>query len=136
MAKMPVIKQFELSRMPFYRNNPADRSSMTTMMFDPGSETKTVTAANRDDLLAQMRAFGAELGRACMIKQKHVGRGPGFMKLPWQVTCCEDNTPNEEFGHHICNEHLERIREERARPVMSEEEYDRERQRLRAVYGR
>jgi hypothetical protein len=83
------------------------------MMYDPGTETRTITAANRDDLLRQMHAFGTELGRACEVSQEHLGRGPGFMKLPWRVRCCADNTPNEEYGIRICDEHLERMRKER-----------------------
>jgi hypothetical protein len=110
-----AAKQFELHRTPFYRDRNGTPGVQVTMMFDPGTETRTVAAANRDDLMRQMEAFGAELGRACDVSQKHLGRGPGFMKLPWRVRCCGDNTPTEEYGLRICDEHFERLRKERAR---------------------
>jgi hypothetical protein len=108
--KMPITKQFTLHRTPFY----SDRSipgTTVTMMYDPGTETRTITAVNRDDLLQQMSAFGAELGRACDVSQEHLGRGPGFMKLARRVRCCADNTPDEEYGRRICLEHLEQARQ-------------------------
>jgi hypothetical protein len=105
-----VMKKFELHRSPFYRDDPTDKSSMTMMMMDPGSATKTVEVAYKEHLLQQMHAFGNELGRACTVSQEHIGRGPGFMKLPWQVTCCEENTPNREYGNRVCNENIERMR--------------------------
>jgi hypothetical protein len=84
------------------------------MMFDPGTATTNVSAANRDQLLQKMQEFGAQLGRACEVSQQHLGRRPGFMKLPYRVKCCTDNIPDEEWGHRVCNENIERMRAEKA----------------------
>src|SRR5262249_43124415 len=107
---MSNSKRFKLHRQPFYRDDPTDKNMSITMMFDPGSAEKEVEAVSRDDLLAQMSEFGNALGRACRVTQKHLARGPGFMKLPYSVTYCESNTPNEEYGRRVCDEHLEQIR--------------------------
>jgi hypothetical protein len=105
---MTTAKQFKIYRSPFYKDRCI--GGIMQMVPDPGTAWKTVSAVNKDDLLQQMQAFGDELGRACEVSQKHLGRGPGFMKLPWQIKCCEENTPTREDGSRLQREYLERER--------------------------
>lgn len=104
------MKKFELFRTSVRRD---EISSRIIIAPDPDAAKKVVEASSKDDLLQQMREFGAELGRACDVSHKHLGRGPGFMKLPWRIECCTDNLPHVSLGHRLQEEYLERARRER-----------------------
>ena len=89
---MTTHKQFRLSRTPFYRD-PDGIADRITMIPEPAFATKVVAATSKDDLVRQMRNFGAA-DRMTRIRSHVEQRGHGCERwLPlWRVLA----TQNEE----------------------------------------
>lgn len=89
---MSTTKQFRLHRTPRYRAKNDPEGVTRTIAPDPDACFKTVEAKNRDDLLNQVREFGAEFGKACDVFMKCLA-GRSFNRTPLYVQCNYDNMP-------------------------------------------
>jgi hypothetical protein len=90
---MKQHKQYELYRVPYFRNPEDGPGVRRRRMPEPDRAKKIVTARNRDDLLVQAKAYGDEYGKACEVSMT-CQSGRGFQRTRYVfINCNDDNAP-------------------------------------------